>query len=386
MNMKFLYLIIMVSLLWSCSAPQTENPGSTKRDIDSISLTRQQLNGVNVKFAPFTTREIKPVIHANGVVRLLPESKAEVSCHISGKVDRIFVRDGMYIQQGEPLLSVSSFALLELQNDFISAKNDAEFQKAEFERQDALQKKKMGVLADYQATRAKYQSAVIREQMAKQKLEMLGIETRSLGDLAHPRIERNITVRAPLSGYINKLNIHVGSLVETETILAEIINPDALQAEVYVYEKDAEKVKEGLSVTLNFVQQGIAPVTGKVLYISRALDPENKTITLHVQFTKPKEENIHADMNVKAMITGLSEAKSSMSLPATTIYDDGQARYIFVTTTAEQSVVHMKRVRVEVLHEDDEYVVVKPFQKLPEGCLVADYNVLAVEAERKKNE
>jgi cobalt-zinc-cadmium efflux system membrane fusion protein len=388
--MRKLYLALGLIILFAAcgdSKKIEETSAVTyKKDIDSITLTQQQLKGVNVKFAQFTPRIIKPIIHANGVIKLMPESKAEVSSHISGKVERIFVREGMFVQKNQVLFSISSFDVLELQNEYVSAKNETEFQLVEFERQAALKKRNMGVLADYQATKSKYQSAVIKEKTLKQKLEIIGIDTKLFSDLTNPNIQKTLDIKAPFSGYINKLNVHAGSLVQTETILAEIIDPTQLQAEVYVYEKDAEYLQEGLPVTLNFVQKGISPITGKVLFVSRALDPENKTITLHVQFSLPKNEEIHADMNLKAVITGLSNNKPSMAIPSTTIYDDGDNKYIFVTMNPEANQVGMKKFRVEILNEDEGYTVIKSIQKLPENCWIADNNVLAVEAERKKYE
>ncbi|MFN7312858.1 MAG: efflux RND transporter periplasmic adaptor subunit [Bacteroidota bacterium] len=385
--MKYIVTILTtVVLLSACGNKENNANTPAKKDYDSIALTQQQLKGVNVTFVQFTQRLIKPIIHANGAIRLLPESKAEVSSHINGKIDRIFVREGMYVNKNQALLSISSFDLLELQNEYVSAKNEAEFQRVEFERQGELKKRNMGVLADYQAAKAKYQSAIIKEKTLQQKLEMLGIDTRAFADLTNPHIQKTITIKAPFSGYMNKLNVHAGSLVQPETILAEIIDPKQLQAEVYVYEKDAELIKEGLPVTLNFVQNGIAPVQGKVLFVSRALDPTNKTITLHVQFAQPQHEEIHADMNVKAVITGQAGSVAEMAIPATTLYDDGEHKYIFVAMNPKNEKVQMKKFRVEVLKEDEGYAVIKSIQKLPKDCWIADYNVLAIEAERKKNE
>jgi cobalt-zinc-cadmium efflux system membrane fusion protein len=379
-------ILTTVVLLSACGSKEKNTNVSAKKDIDSIALTQQQLKGVNVNFVKFTQRLISPIIHANGAIRLLPESKAEVSSHISGKIDRIFVREGMYVTKNQALLSISSFELLELQNEYVSAKNEAEFQRVEFERQGELKKRNMGILADYQAVKAKYQSAIIKEKTLHQKLEILGIDTKAFIDLTNPHIQKTIIIKAPFSGYMNKLNVHAGSLVQTETILAEIIDPNQLQAEVYVYEKDAELVKEGLPVTLNFVQKGIAPIKGKVLYVSRALDPNNKTITLHVHFAQPQHKEIHADMNVKAVITGQAGNLPEMAIPATSLYDDGEHKYLFVANNPKSQVVQMKKFRIEVLKEDEDFVVVKSIQKLPEDCWIADHNVLAIEAERKKNE
>ncbi len=386
--MKNILGTIIILMLFACNSqkPSTDSTAVYKKDTDSISLTQKQLNGVNVKFAQFTPRIIKPLIYANGAIRLLPESKAEVSSHISGKVERIFVKEGMYVKKGEVLLSISSFDALELQNEYVSAKNEAEFQHVEYERQAALKKRNMGVLADYQATRSKYQSAIIKEKTLKQKLEIVGIDIAGFTDLTNPIIQKTLTIKAPFNGYINKLNVHAGSLVQTETILAEIIDPNQLRAEVYVYEKDVDLVEEGLPVKLNFIQKGIAPIDGKVLFVSRALDPTNKTITLYVSFTKPKNIEIHADMNLKAVITGVASNTPMQAIPATSIYDDGDHEYIFATANTTSDQVAMKKFRVETVKEDDGFVVIKSVQKLPKDCWVADNNVLAIEAERKKNE
>jgi cobalt-zinc-cadmium resistance protein CzcA len=48
--------------------------------------------------------------------------------------------------------------------------------------------------------------------------------------------------------------------------------------------------------------------------------------------------------------------------------------------------VKMKKVRVEILKEDDDFLVIKPFNTLSENIWFADNNLLALEAERKKNE
>ena len=168
--MKNIFGAIILLMLLACNSekPSTNTTATYKKDIDSLTLTQTQISGVNIKFAQFTPRIIKPLIYANGAIKLLPESKAEVSSHISGKVEQIFVREGMFVKKDQVLLSMSSFDALELQNEYVSAKNEAEFQKVEYERQAALKKRNMGVLADYQATRSKYQSAIIKEKTLKQ--------------------------------------------------------------------------------------------------------------------------------------------------------------------------------------------------------------------------
>ncbi len=129
---------VILFALASCTADKKVQETPIKKDPDLLVLSQQQLKGVNVAFTRFTERQIRPIIHANGVIKLLPESKAEVSSHISRKVEKIFVREGMRVSKGQALMQISSFEALELQNEYVAALSDAEFQAVEFKRQEEL--------------------------------------------------------------------------------------------------------------------------------------------------------------------------------------------------------------------------------------------------------
>lgn len=379
------YLIIVALFISGCGAKNTISD-TTKKDIDSISLTQQQLNGVNIKFTQYSKRAIKTLIHANGILKLLPDNKSEISSHISGKIEKIFVYEGMKVSKGQPLISISSFDLLELQNDYITAKSEADFQAIEYKRQEELNNKKVGVLAEFQLSKSKYLSAQARERSLKQKLELLGIDVKSILVNNIPELSSTITITAPISGYINRLFVNKGTLVSSETILAEVIDPSELQANIYIYEKDINLVKEDSHVQISFLQKDIEPTTGKIVYISKSLDPENKTITLYAKVENKLGRDFMSDMNIKAIISSDMNGEEYNVIPSTAVYDDGEAKYVFVTKDAKSNSVNMKKVRVEILKEDDNFLVIKPFITLPDNIWFADNNLLALEAERKKNE
>jgi len=388
--MKQQMSILLLVLLAACSSKQQPGTARQQRQVqnDSIVLTPKQLEGVNVNFVQPETRALKPVIYANGVVSLLPDSRAQVSSHIQGKVEQIFVREGVAVRKGQPLLTLSSFSLLELQNEYAAAHSDVEFLTTEYNRQSELRKSNIGVLADYQSVKAKLMAARARETALAAKLQLLGIRATGLIDEGRARLQTTITITAPIDGFVLKFYENIGSIVQPETLLAEIVNPNRVQAKVYVYEKDAALVDEGQEVFIDFVQQHIPSTRGKVLYVSRALDEKNRSITLHVQFERPQTtEMILSDMNIKARLEANGSVPVTNTLPRTALYDDGDKKYIFVTTNARQPQVRMRRYRVEVEQSDDQYVQVRTLEQLPPGQVwVANNNVLAIESERKKNE
>jgi RND family efflux transporter MFP subunit len=301
-------------------------------------------------------------------------------------VDKIFVREGMRVTKGQALIQISSFEALELQNEYVAALSDAEFQAVEYKRQEELMQKKIGVLADFQSSKARYQAALAKEHALEQKLSLIGIASSGLSLKNNEIMQKSITIKSPINGFVNTLSLHLGSLVTAETILAEIIDPDQTQAEVYVYEKDAEFIAEGLPVQIEFTQLGIPVVEGKILYVSKALDPNNKTITLHVSFQKPTKDLYLANMNIKATIQGVIEKKSNYNVPATALYDNGDATYLFLTSDPKSSTVSLRKTRVEVEQAGESFVSIRTEKPLSQALWIADNNVLSLEAERKKNE
>jgi RND family efflux transporter MFP subunit len=359
-------------------------PATTNTDL--VRLTPTQLKTVNVDMVTFEERALKPIIHANGVIKLLPDSKAEVSSHIEGKIDQIYVREGQSVRKGQPIVRLSSFQLLELQNDYAAAHADVEFLEAEYKRQDELRKSNIGVLAQYQSADSKLKAARAREMALKDKLQMIGIGTANIIHQRQVSLTSGLVIRAPIDGYVSKFYENIGSLVQPQTLLAEIINPNRIEANVFVYEKDADYIREGQPIELRFVNRSIAPVHGKVVYIARSVNDENRAITLHVNFNRPKNELIAADMNVQARIIGAGEHISHQTLPRTALLDDGDGKFIFVTNQPNSDTITFRKQKVEVTSQGDQYIEVKPVGKLPANVKVANNNVLALEAERKKNE
>lgn len=367
----------------------TDSPGkaadkASSGSADTVRLTPRQLQLVNVSMVDYKTQPLKPVILANGVLALLPDSRAEVSSHIEGKINKIYVREGQRVSQGQPIVQLASFQLLELQNQYAEAHSEVEFLLAEYNRQNELRKSNIGVLSQYQSADAKLKAARAREMSLRDKLRLIGVSTSGIGQGGS--MTSTLIIRSPINGYISKFHENIGALVQPQTLLAEIINPDRIEANVFVYEKDADFVKEGQTIDLSFVNRSLPTVKGTVAYISRAVDDQNNAITLHVNFTRPKGELLAADMSVQARIVGTGEYVSKTALPRTAILDDGEGKFMFVTSQSTADTIPFRKQKIEITRQGDQYVEVRPLGKLPANIKIANNNVLALEAERKKGE
>jgi cobalt-zinc-cadmium efflux system membrane fusion protein len=376
--MKVVIFLFLIAALCSCgSKSSTSEPsGLIELKVDTFSISVKQFETMGLRFTSPIERDLKPEIYANGVITSMPNSRASVSVNIESKVEHVFIRAGMKVKKGQPLFSMTSLDLLELQDKYAVAISEVELYKAEFERQTKLLENKVGALVEYQNARSKLQVATSNARTLKKKLEVLGINPDSTisktGEMSSV-----FTVFAPIDGQIYKANAKVGDVIEDHDILAEIVNTELLQAEIYVFESNLTQVKEGQEVDIEFISHSIAPIKGKVTYITRVIDPATRAFTLQVDFKNPKDSKILPDMNIRGKIIGTDSVLTSHTVPLTALIKAQDSYYAFFAQEKADRIVFRKR-KVQVGNIDSQYAQLMYIVGNP---ILADKNLLLLESE-----
>ncbi|MFM7856194.1 MAG: efflux RND transporter periplasmic adaptor subunit, partial [Flammeovirgaceae bacterium] len=182
-----------------------------------------------------TSPEIKLVessIYLSGKVIAMPNFRASVSTDISGKIDKIMVREGTYVKKGQGLMTLRSMEVIELQNHFFEAKAQQDFLQLEYKRQEELIKNNIGALVDFQTTESKLRAAESKVNALEAKLMLLGFTKEFINN---PQVATDVVIVAPIDGYVFKLPVQIGMLATTDETLAEIVNNKELMADVFVY-------------------------------------------------------------------------------------------------------------------------------------------------------
>jgi len=130
---------------------------------------------------------------------------------------------------------------------------------------------------------------------------------------------------APISGYINEVNINIGKYVSPSDILFGIINSDKLFLELTLFEKDAASVSNGQKIHFfinNETEQHVATIyqTGKSIN-------SDKTYTVYAS-VQSDCRNVIPGMYVNAVIEGESNKVTAVPSDAIVSFDDKD--YIFI--------------------------------------------------------
>jgi RND family efflux transporter MFP subunit len=291
------------------------------------------------------------------------KTNVEIRPQVSGLLDKIYVEEGAYVTQGQPLFKINDRPYDEEANNaqasVVAAKANMEKAAIEVNRLTPLVENRVVSDVQLKAAQAAYDAAKAQVSQAEAAGKNAGI---NLG---------YTLLKAPVSGYIGRIPFKVGALVgkgeaQPLTMVSDI-------KEVYAYfgmsESDFlkftnqfpgktidEKIKALPPVELQLADKSIYPYKGKIELMEGQFDKSIGAITFRATF--PNAERI-----LRSGITGKVRIPESntglLPVPQTSTYEIQDK--IFVYTVGDSNKVVGKQLHI-VSKTTDYYLVDKGVQ------------------------
>ena len=318
---------------------------------NQVQLTQNQVTAIGLKLGRFTTQDVSNVVKATGTLTLPPQNRARVSAYQGGILRALPVAEGQPVARGQVLAELESPDFVQLQQDYLTQRNQFTFLAADYNRQKALLAEQVGVAKNVQQTAANYNAARATLRSLEERLTTLGI---AVAPLRAGRIVNRVPVKAPLTGRLRyQPGLALGASVTPAEPLFEVLNTARLFIDLQVFEQDFGKVRVGQPVRITFPSlPTLAPIAGRVSYIDPAFDPVTKTVKVRAVITNNRNAQLLPGLFANAVIAVGSGAASapitaSLVLPDGALVPEGEATYVYVLTTTKKEA------------DDTEYVFTK---------------------------
>lgn len=222
-----------------------------------VAFANRGEKAVTVRIEAVDARDLTASVTASGKVQ--PRTKADLSAEVSGKITRLAVKEGDWVENGQFLLQVDpqQFEAAVQRAEATLASSRAE--QAQSRANLAQAERGLARLEALQKTNAALVAAEALEE-ARTALEV----QRALGEASEYRarqaeaglrdakwqLERT-TIRAPMTGRVTRLNVEVGetaiqgNLNRDAAILMTISDLSVLETKVRVDETDVVRIKVG---------------------------------------------------------------------------------------------------------------------------------------------
>jgi cobalt-zinc-cadmium efflux system membrane fusion protein len=262
---------------------------------------------------------------------------------------------GKRVKKGELIAVIENPDYVQMQQDYLEAKSQLEYSKADYERQQTLAKEHVNAQKTLQQAKASFQSLSAKVNGLREKIKVSGINVAALenGD-----IQSAIYLRSPINGFVTEVNANIGKFVNPTDVLMEIVDTEHLHAELTVFEKDVPKLQIGQKVRFTLANE-TTERTAKVYLIGRQIGSD-RTVRIHCHID---EEDIHLlpGMYLTAIVeTGQTKVPA---LPDEAVVDHQGKKFIFIANAGDSAEHHFTRVGVQTGNSDAGFTEVT----IPEG-------------------
>jgi HlyD family secretion protein len=326
--------------------------------------------GVTVYAEEVARRDVAQIVKATG--ELQPRIKVNISAHVVGKIDRLYVQEGDVIEKGKPFLHLEEAAFLAVRDQGaaqLRASRTA-VQQAEVSLADSRTK-----LARAQKLRAEG----ITTQQDLEAAQLAETSARLQLDSAHEAVgqtEANLikaqddltktTIYSPLTGRVIALNAKEGEVVVSGTmnnsasVIGTIADMSEILAEVDVDETEIVSVRLGQSAVLRIDALPDKEYHGKVVEVgssgyNRANQPDVTFFKVKILLDHP-DTDLRASMSVRAEINTAAHT-NALVVPIQAVVDRppvgarDDAKEVKVVFVVEAGKAHQRQVQTGISDE-----------------------------------
>jgi cobalt-zinc-cadmium efflux system membrane fusion protein len=257
-----------------------------------------------------------------------------VITQVGGPVSRILVVPGQYVQEGAPLLDVSSPDYSQLLAAYVKAKDTLRVATENYQRAQDLYAHHAIAQRDLLQAESDQIQAQADTNAAVQAMKVLGVkDPEALAK--QPAAFSQVPLLAPISGQIVDRLVSPGQVLQAGSTQAfTISDTSTMWVLANIYQADLAYIHNGDSVS---VQTDAYPDTfhGRISYISPALDPNTRTLQARIVVDNPGDK-LKRDMYVTVNVTA-GTIQNAIAVPDSAILrNDENEPFVYVETAAGQ--------------------------------------------------
>lgn len=322
-----LFIALATASMWSCNSTASEKEASEEHHDEvsnTVEFTEAQYRTAGIELGRVENKQISGTIKVNGVLDVPPQQLVSVSVPLGGFLKKTQLLQGTRVKKGHVIATIENLDFIQLQQDYLEAKSQFEFAKADYERQQELAKENVNAQKTLQLAKTNYTSWQAKANGLREKLKVLNI---NLASLEEGNITSTIFLYAPITGYVTEVNVNIGKFVNPNDVLFEIVDTQHLHAELIIFEKDVPKIKIGQKVRFTLANETKERMA-TVYLIGREISGADRTIRIHCHIDE-EDTQLLPGMYLKAMVeTG---GAAVPALPDEAIIDFQGKKYIFIS-------------------------------------------------------
>lgn len=318
MKKTFIYILIAIVLIGLGAYKITTNKANQKKEVAEVA---KQVDKINVNVITAGREDINTDYSANGT--FIPKQETNQSADISGRVVSVSVREGSRVGAGQVLATIKRDAI---EVDVTQARNNLQ-----------------NAIIDNQ----RYENAYKTGGVTKQQVDNSRLQLKNMQSAVRAQSVRvnDTSVRAGISGTINKRMVEPGMVVAPGTPLFEIVNINSLKLSVLVDESQVGKIQVGQQVAISVNVLPEDTFSGRITFIAPKSDA---SLNFPVEIEIANNGKLKAGMYGTALFKTNhgAENQNMLTVPAEAFVNGVSSGQLFIVENGAAKLITVKTGKV----------------------------------------
>lgn len=267
-----------------------------KADQATITISPVVINSLGVRTISVEDGPLTPTIRAFGTIKADEDKVVHIHSYVEGWVQKLYVKNSQeLVENNQPLFELYSRDLRLAQKEYLLSSKG----KDQPDDENALG-----------------------------KLKSLGVSEKQIEELRKTKQFRPwVTIYAPISGYVDTLNIREGMWVKPETTIMSLTDLSEVWVIAEVFPLQLSFVKIGQEAKITLPRSSNQSWQGKVDYIYPEIDPTSLTTKVRIRLPNPEfffKPNMYVAVDIQ------SPPKQVIQIPKEAIIWESGGQHVIV--------------------------------------------------------
>lgn len=342
---QYIYCAAATLLMFACSS----KPEPAEQESNLIEITNQQFATDAMQLGKIEDKTFENIVECNGTIVSQPNGKAKVNAPINGIVKSISCLNGQSVDKNQLLIEITGNEIIDIQKEFAEVSANHKRIKSEFERIKSLYNEKVTSEKEFILAETEFKISMAKYNGLRLKIEAIGL---SLSKIENGDFYSSYSIKSPISGFTSNLNANIGSYVDSQTELLEIINPAMFQVKLSVFATDIRNLRKGQTVRFKSTNSNDIHLAA-ISTVGVAVDSETKSIECYASITEKRQTNLIVNEYVKSeIITSIDKIKA---IPTEALIKTESGYVLLVLSKQEKEKYLFSKTEVKVGRQANGY-------------------------------
>ena len=176
------FLLFAAVLITSCNTETKDAPAEEHHEEEEtvVELTSAQMQTAGIKVGSIEEKQISGTIRVNGLLDVPPQQLVSISAPLGGFLKSTGLLQGSRVKKGQLIATIENLEFIQIQQDYLEAKGNFEFAKADYERQQTLAKQNVNSEKTLQQAKSNFTSWQAKYAGLREKLKVLNLNVSSI--------------------------------------------------------------------------------------------------------------------------------------------------------------------------------------------------------------